>query len=205
MTELEKLFTQNSNHTSSTQSKGAEDEDWANVTLPSRTREQAIDMAPTAMPSLDELPRPEMLFAAQTPYHLIVKIVHNGMVVQGSHQGSLELLAGYLQKYIRDIQNISISVSCALKNPSMNLPLPRRNLQDVCLFPHSFRSSNASFKRRISATGRCSIVSPSRPETLVPGGRTSIPYSSFRSSRACSATHLSRAEAASLNGISSVI
>lgn len=109
--ELEQAFAQNSNQTSSPQAQGAEDEDWANVTLPSRMRGQTSVMVPTVMPSLDEIPRPETLFADQTPYHLIVKIVHNGMVVQGSHQRSLELLAGYLQKYTRDIENISVKVN----------------------------------------------------------------------------------------------
>lgn len=110
MSELEKLFTQSSNQASSAQAQGAEDEDWANVTLPSRIRRQTIDMASTVMPSLPEISRPESLFAAQTPYHLIVRVIHNGMVVQGSHQGSLELLAGYLQKYTRDVENISVKV-----------------------------------------------------------------------------------------------
>ena len=115
MTEFEKLFTHSSNQTSSAQAHGAEDEDWANVTLPSRSRGQATDIAPTPMPSLDELPRPEMMFASQTPYHLIVKVIHNGIVVHGSHQGSLELLAGYLQRYTRDIQNISVKVRGVLE------------------------------------------------------------------------------------------
>lgn len=110
MSELEKLFTQSSNQASSAQAQGAEDEDWANVTLPSRIRRQTIDMASTVMPSLPEISRPESLFAAQTPYHLIVRVIHNGMVVQGSHQGSLELLAGYLQKYTRDVENISVKL-----------------------------------------------------------------------------------------------
>lgn len=110
MTEFEKLFTKSSKQTGSAQAQGAEDEDWADVTMPSKTRGQTTDILSTTMPSLDELPRPEMLFAAQTPYHLIVKVVHNGMVVQGSHQGSLELLTGYLQKYTRDIENISVKL-----------------------------------------------------------------------------------------------
>lgn len=113
MSGFEMLFTQSSNQISSAQTQGAEDEDWAKVTLPSRTYGQASGVAPTAMPSLDELPRPETLFAEGTPYHLMVKVVHNGMVVQGSHQGSLELLAGYFQKYMRDIENSSVRVSRA--------------------------------------------------------------------------------------------
>lgn len=114
VTDLEKVFTQSSNQTTSMQAPGTDDEDWANVTLPSRTRGRASDTLAIAMPDLDELPRPELMFATQTPYHLIVKLVHNGIVVQGSHQGSLELLAGYLQRYTRDIQNISVKVSCAI-------------------------------------------------------------------------------------------
>ena len=113
MSDFEKLFTQSSNQISSAQTQGLEDEDWANMTLPSRTHRQRSGVAPTALPSLDELPRPETLFAQATPYHLIVKVVHNGVVVQGSHQGSLELLAGYFQKCMRDIENSSIRVSRA--------------------------------------------------------------------------------------------
>ena len=126
MSEFEKLFTPSSNQTSSAQAQGAEDEDWANVTLPSRTRGQATDIAPIVMPSLDELPRPEMLFAAQVPYQLIVKIIHNGIVVQGSHQGSLELLAGYLQQYTRNVQNVSVKVRFVL-GPRQSIPLYLRN------------------------------------------------------------------------------
>ena len=115
-TEFEKLFTQSSHQTSSAQIQGGADEDWANVSLPSRTRGQATEnIASTAIPALDELPRPEMLLAAQTPYHMIVKVVHNGMIVQCSHQGSLELLAGYLKKYTRDTPDQSVKVSCALR------------------------------------------------------------------------------------------
>ena len=114
MTEFEKLFNQNSNQTSLHPGQSAEDEDWANVTLPSRNHGQATDiLAPTAMPALDELPRPEVLLTTQTPYHMIIKVVHNGMIVQCSHQGSLELLAGYLQRYTRDAPNQSVKVSRA--------------------------------------------------------------------------------------------
>ena len=114
MTDFENLFTQRSAQAGSPQARGAKDEDWADVTLRSRNRGQASAMAATTMPSLDELPRPEILFASQIPYHLIVKVVHDGMVVQGSHQGSLELLARYLQKHTRNVENISIKVSQAL-------------------------------------------------------------------------------------------
>lgn len=113
MAEFEKLFTQSSNQTTSAPKQGAEDEDWAAVTLPSRTRGQGIDVVPTVIPVLDEIPRPETLFATQTPYHLIVKVVQSGMVVQGSHQASLELLAAYLEKYTRAVENITVKVSCA--------------------------------------------------------------------------------------------
>ncbi len=111
MANFEQLFTKSSIQFSTAQTQGAEDEDWADVALPSRMHRQTSSTPPTAMPSLTELPRPEILFASQTPYHLIVKVVHDGIVVQGSHQGSLELLAGYLQRYTRDIENISIKVN----------------------------------------------------------------------------------------------
>ena len=114
MADFEKLFTQRAAQAISPQARGAKDEDWADVTLPSTNGRQASAMAPTTMPSLDELPRPEILFASQIPYHLIVKVVHDGMVVQGSHQGSLELLARYLQKHTRNVENVSIKVSPAL-------------------------------------------------------------------------------------------
>ena len=41
---------------------------------------------------------------------MIVKIIHDGVRVHGSHQGSLELLAGYLQKYGRMRENITVKV-----------------------------------------------------------------------------------------------
>ena len=126
MTESEKLFNQSSNQTSSIQAQGAEDEDWATVTLPSRTRGQATDIIPpTAMPTLEELPRPEIILAAQTPYHMIVKVVHNGIIVQCSHQGSLELLAGYVQKYTRDTPNQAVKVSCAHRLRQRNSVYPQ--------------------------------------------------------------------------------
>lgn len=139
MTGFEKLFNQTSTETSSALAQGAEDEDWANVTLPSRTRGQAVDViAPTAMPALDELPRPEILLATQTPYHMIVKVVHNGMTVQCSHQGSLELLAGYLQKYTRDIPNQSVKVSHALKPHQRDAAyLQNQSIERTLILPRS--------------------------------------------------------------------
>lgn len=93
------------------------DDDWASVSLPSRTEQPPIPSASTAaatsteLPNLESLPRPEILFSSQTPYHLMVKIVHNGNHIYCSHQGSLELLSAYLNKYVRNIDNPSIKLS----------------------------------------------------------------------------------------------
>ena len=65
---------------------------------------------PTALPSLDALTRPETLFDNLQPYYLIVKVLPKEMVVQASHQPSLELLAGYLRKYTRSMKNVTVKV-----------------------------------------------------------------------------------------------
>ncbi|KAI9816268.1 MAG: hypothetical protein M1827_001869 [Pycnora praestabilis] len=91
-----------------------DDDDWASVALPSRTRDQdralQANIVPTPLPSLDTIPRPDILFASLTPYHMIVKIAHASILIYGSHQGSLELLEGYLQKYVRNTEGLSIKV-----------------------------------------------------------------------------------------------
>lgn len=70
---------------------GQEDDDWASVAMPSRTPGAQNATAGAAMltelPSLDSLPRPEILFATQTPYHMILKVTHDSLLVYGSHQG----------------------------------------------------------------------------------------------------------------------
>ena len=90
------------------------DDEWTNVTttIPARGQYEPASHGHLSevLPSLDALPRPERLFESQLPYHLIVKILHDGMVVQSSHQPSLEILAGYLTKYTKSRKNVSVKV-----------------------------------------------------------------------------------------------
>ena len=150
--EFDNLFTRDFNPPGSAPAQVTGDKDWTDVTLPSRTCGQANTAAPTTIPSLNELPRPEILFADQTPYHLILRIVHDGIVVQGSHQASLELLAGYLQKYTRDLDNVSVKVSHALGTHKHFTPLLGQKNDSICsgmgLPLHRFQSSNRSFTPR---------------------------------------------------------
>ncbi len=96
-----------------------ENDDWASESLPSRLPQpqnrstNAAAATSTELPTLTSLPRPEILFSAQTPYHLMVKIVRDGLHIYCSHQGSLELLSGYLTKYVRNIDNPSIGMPIA--------------------------------------------------------------------------------------------
>ena len=82
------------------------DEEWTNVI----TNLPAPGIPSEMLPSLDTLPRPERLFESSLPCHLIVKLLHNGMVVQSSHQPSLELLSDYLTKYTKSMKNVSTRV-----------------------------------------------------------------------------------------------
>ncbi|KAL8693452.1 MAG: hypothetical protein Q9218_001723 [Villophora microphyllina] len=84
----------------------AEDNDWAAVDLPSREKNSTKAM-PTKLPSAQSLARPDILFASQVPYHMIVTIMHDGIIVMGSHQPSLQLLKDYFEKYARVDQNRS--------------------------------------------------------------------------------------------------
>ena len=77
------------------------DEGWANVNLPSRTRDHVATLEP--LPSLESLGRPETLFPSQLPYTLIVSGMGDALMVQASHQPSLELLASYLDRYTRTV------------------------------------------------------------------------------------------------------
>jgi len=54
------------------------------------------------LPMLDMLLRPDELFKTTTPYILTLEVkTTEVIVVQGSHQASLELLASYLQKWAK--------------------------------------------------------------------------------------------------------
>lgn len=100
--------------------KSAEGDDWAKVEMPSRERTQGAasgGAVPTRLPSLDMLPRPEDLFESRAPYYIIVEVLHERIVVQASHQPSLELLTEYLRKYRSTMVNDARKVGRSALNP----------------------------------------------------------------------------------------
>lgn len=120
---LQHLFEKNPTVSDSTLK--SEDSEWATVNLPSRDKTPASNI-PTKLPSVQTLARPDILFASQAPYHIIVQITHNGISVQASHQPSLQLLKDYFEKYARVDWNDSNRVrlfSTMLSIPSC-LPHP---------------------------------------------------------------------------------
>lgn len=65
-------------------------DDWTAVGIPNRSRPDIAasnTIVSSELPSLDSLQRPEILFARQTPYHLMIRLVPNEIFVFGSHQG----------------------------------------------------------------------------------------------------------------------
>ena len=99
------------------QQAAGNDEGWTNVTtsLPARSSYEPPNQGlAESLPDLDSLPRPERLFETTLPYHMIVRIresnVNSGIVVQSSHQPSLELLAAYLTKYTKSMKGVSTKV-----------------------------------------------------------------------------------------------
>ncbi|CAK5267668.1 unnamed protein product [Mycena citricolor] len=59
------------------------------------------------LPVVDALARPRELFATASPHNLIVEERNGSIVVQGSHEPSLELLASYLSKWGKSNPNDS--------------------------------------------------------------------------------------------------
>jgi hypothetical protein len=106
--DLQNLFEEPS--ATSVSASKAEDNNWATVDIPTRGNIPA-SATPTALPSVNTLARPEVMFASQLPYQMTVQIVHNGISVQGSHQSSLQLLKEYFEKYARVDRNDSKKVS----------------------------------------------------------------------------------------------
>ena len=89
-------------------SKG-DDCEWATVNLHSKDKHIAsvASTSPSKLPSISSLEKPETLFSSQIPYQMILQITHNGLIVQGSHQPSLQLMKDYFQKYARIDRNDS--------------------------------------------------------------------------------------------------
>ena len=105
--DLQNLFEEGPSASESTLK--TDDNDWATVNMPSRDRNIA-SVTSTAMPSVTSLARPELLFASQAPYYMILQVMHNGISIQGSHQPSLQLLKEYFSKYARVDRNDSYKV-----------------------------------------------------------------------------------------------
>ncbi|MCJ1247058.1 hypothetical protein MMC30_004269 [Trapelia coarctata] len=78
------------------------DDEWADVTYtPSGLKIPPPNPATNAspLPTLATLPRPELLFPTIAPYHLILRQTAGDIMIEGSHQPSLELLCAYLKKW----------------------------------------------------------------------------------------------------------
>jgi len=121
MTDLENLFNTTSTKDVPLQSQGIDDEGQADEERPSNREispKQNLRITPQTLPQLDTLARPDTLFLHQIPYHMTVKMTQSGILVQGSHHPSLELLAGYFSKWTRTLKNdtrkVRISISFLL-------------------------------------------------------------------------------------------
>ncbi|KAJ6591466.1 hypothetical protein DFH09DRAFT_1273405 [Mycena vulgaris] len=96
----------------------AKDDDWADVAAETRAAAKGATIsfpneAPsvTRLPVLDGLARPQELFTSTGPYILIVEERGAMIVVQSSHEPSLELLAAYLNKWSKSNPNDSLKRS----------------------------------------------------------------------------------------------
>ncbi|KAJ7504295.1 hypothetical protein B0H11DRAFT_1905555 [Mycena galericulata] len=95
------------------------EDDWADVAAETRmaakpaTTSSAIEPPASVarMPVLDGLARPQELFTSNGPYILIVEERGATIVVQCSHEPTLELLAAYLNKWAKSSSNDSLQRS----------------------------------------------------------------------------------------------
>ena len=108
------MFDEDSRHPEKV-TKG-DDNEWATVSMSSRDKQVAsvASKAPSKLPSICSLGKPETLFSSQVPYQMILQTTHNGINVQGSHQPSLQLMKDYFQKYARMDRNDSNRVRASL-------------------------------------------------------------------------------------------
>jgi hypothetical protein len=101
-----------------TDKQPAKDDEWAHVddheleTVSAFSASRPVKSVTDRLPTLDMLLRPEELFKNTTPHILIVEMLDNNSVilVQGSHQASLELMASYLQKWSKKNPHSSVAV-----------------------------------------------------------------------------------------------
>lgn len=115
-TDLQNLFSADSARTAEADVM-SKDEEWANVDEAGEAQSISIQLkdsvaAPDSLPSVETLARPDILFPRLTPYLLHV-MLHgtNKLVVQGTHEPSLQLLSDYLQRWMkrdhRDVRKVS--------------------------------------------------------------------------------------------------
>jgi hypothetical protein len=116
---LPDIFNDRHSEPRSQSSPVAEDDDWSELTSNADmnsilARSQIIlpvQDKSDILPDLQSLPRPEILFRTTIPYILHVNATEGGkVIVSGSHEPSLRLLAQYLQRWIktdpRDVRKV---------------------------------------------------------------------------------------------------
>ena len=104
------------------------DDEWANVDEMGEAqsigiRSKEVESEPDALPAVESLSRPDILFRSLTPYLLNVTLYStNKLVVQGTHEPSLQLLSGYLQRWMkrdhRDVRKVSSTHITLKRTPS---------------------------------------------------------------------------------------
>jgi hypothetical protein len=80
---------------------------------PQAESQQILDV----LPLVDTIARPEFLFAATIPYHMMVSQQQRGVLIESSHEPSLQVLADYFKKWTRKMvntSNVCIKIQCLL-------------------------------------------------------------------------------------------
>jgi hypothetical protein len=122
----------------------SKDDEWANVDETGEAqsiRLNETDSSPDVLPNVETLSRPDILFRSLTPYLLNVTLHStNKLVVQGTHEPTLQLLSDYLQRWMkrdhRDVRKVSshafrflpllqdlhssVHNKCVAQSPSLN-------------------------------------------------------------------------------------
>jgi hypothetical protein len=112
---LENLFSTSSPLPGEGRDSTSKDDEWANVDETGEAqsiRLKETDSGPDVLPNVETLSRPDILFRSLTPYMLNVALQSsNKLVVQGTHEPSLQLLSDYLQRWMkrdhRDVRKVS--------------------------------------------------------------------------------------------------
>ena len=130
-TDLENLFSADSVPAADGE-HSSKDDDWANVDETGEAqsisiRSKEMDAGSDVFPAVETLSRPDILFRSLTPYLLNVTLYSaNKLVVQGTHEPSLQLLSDYLQRWMkrdhRDVRKVSSTYSFLLVLPQTHSP-----------------------------------------------------------------------------------